>query len=200
MSKEHWNSSFSDDDYVYGEIPNQFIKENSDHIPENSAVACLAEGEGRNAVYLAKQGHRVTAYDQSNVGLDKTKKLAAKHDVNVATVEMDLTKEKVDENLYDAAIMVFGHVPRSDQAFLMESLMNAVKPGGYVIFEVYSEDQLDYRTGGPPVKDMLYDPADILQWMGQSKFLHFYYGEAERKEGKRHSGTGHVIQVVLRKE
>lgn len=199
MSKEHWDNSFSDTDFVYGETPNIFIKNKSELIPNHSTVACLAEGEGRNAVYLAQQGHKVTTYDQSVVGLEKTKTLAMKHDVTIQTVEIDLTDKKVEENMYDAAIMVFGHVHQDHQAFLMESLIDSVKPGGYVIFEVYSIDQLEYGTGGPPVKEMLYDPKDILEWIQNDKCLHFYYGEAERTEGKRHKGTGHVIQVILQK-
>lgn len=199
MTKEHWDDSFSDNDYVYGKTPNAFIQTKSELIPAHSKVACLAEGEGRNAVYLAQQGHKVTTYDQSVVGLEKTKTLAAKHDVTVETVEMDLTNEKVTENAYDAAIMVFGHVSQTDQAFFIKSMVNSVKPGGYVIFEVYSTDQLEYGTGGPPAYEMLYDPQDILEWIQHDKCLHFYYGEAERKEGKRHTGTGHVIQVVLQK-
>lgn len=199
MSKEHWDNSFSDRDFVYGEVPNVFIKEKSNLIPEHSSVTCLAEGEGRNAVYLASQGHKVTTYDQSLVGLRKTKELADRNNVHVETIEMDLTEEKVDESRYDAAIMVYGHVPRKDQSFLMEGLINSVKSGGHVIFEVYSEEQLDYLTGGPGFKEMLYDPVDILEWIKEDKCLHFYYGEAVRNEGKRHNGTGHIIQVVLKK-
>lgn len=200
MTKEHWDNSFSDTDFVYGESANIFIQTKSELIPAKSSVACFAEGEGRNAIHIAKQGHDVTTYDQSVVGLDKTNELAAKNNVNVHTIEMDLTQEKVNEHQYDAAIMVFGHVQKSDQAFLMDSLINAVKPGGYIIFEVYSEDQLAYKTGGPPAKEMLYNPSDVLEWMQGEKCLHFYYGEAERTEGKRHTGTGHVIQVVLEKK
>src|SRR5690625_1856037 len=107
MSKEHWNKSFSDEDFVYGIIENVFINNMSDHIPRQSKVACFAEGEGRNAVYLAKLGHDVTAYDQSTVGLKKMQNLASQNNVTVDAVEVDLTKEKVKSNRYDAAVMVF---------------------------------------------------------------------------------------------
>lgn len=200
MSENHWDKSFSVKEFVYGETANSFIQSKSNIIPAQASIACFAEGEGRNAVFLAKQGHEVTTYDQSIIGLKKTKTLAHKNKVNVKTVEMDLTKKKVKDNQYDAAIMVFGHVPKEDQPFFMQSLIDSVKPGGYVIFEVYSEDQLAYQTGGPKLKGMLYDPADVLQWVKNNKCLHFYYGEAERNEGSRHTGIGHIIQVVLKKE
>src|SRR5699024_7941090 len=85
MSKEHWDASFSDTDYVYGETANEFIQSTHYLLSENSKIACFAEGEGRNAVYLAKQGHQVTAYDQSQIGLEKTTALAHKNGVEVAT-------------------------------------------------------------------------------------------------------------------
>lgn len=199
MSREHWNNSFSDQDFVYGETANEFIQKMSDLIPDHAKVGCFAEGEGRNAVYLAKKGHDVTSYDQSEVGLEKTKRLAEKNNVQVQTVEMDLTKEKAEENQFDAAIMVFGHVPKADQQFLIQNMLDSVKSGGYVIFEVYSEDQLAYKTGGPPAFDMLFNPSDILHWTDDHKYIHFYYGESERHEGKRHNGKCHLIQTVLKK-
>ncbi|GAB3044154.1 class I SAM-dependent methyltransferase [Virgibacillus ainsalahensis] len=199
MSKEHWDSSFSDEDFVYGERENVFIHDMRDLIPDHSKVGCFAEGEGRNAVYLAKLGHDITTYDQSTIGLEKTKKLASQNHVDVETVMIDLTNEKVKTNQFDAAIMVFGHVPKTDQPFLLENMIDSVKPGGYVIFEVYSKDQLEYQTGGPPSLDMLYDPVEILDWINNYKCIHFYYGEAIRDEGKRHVGLGHVIQAVIKK-
>src|SRR5690625_6874550 len=90
--------------------------------------------------------------------------------------------------------MVFGHVPKQDQPFFIENIIASVKPGGHVLFEVYSEAQLDYQTGGPPSVDMLYHPETVLSWVDPYKCLHFYYGEAERHEGKRHHGRCHVIQ------
>jgi SAM-dependent methyltransferase len=199
MSKEVWDKSFSDPDFVYGVSENVFINSMSPIIPEHSKIACFAEGEGRNAVYLAKLGHDVTAYDQSMIGLEKTKTLASQNKVKVETVAMDLTKELVKPNQYDVAIMVFGHVPKKDQPFFMENMMNSVKPGGTIIFEVYSEAQLGYQTGGPKSVELLYDPVDVLNWISKNKVIHFYYGEAVRNEGKKHVGLGHVIQVVVKK-
>ena len=81
MSKEVWDKNFSDPDFVYGISENVFINSMSHIIPEHSKVGCFAEGEGRNAVYLAKLGHDVTAYDQSMIGLEKTKTLASQNNV-----------------------------------------------------------------------------------------------------------------------
>lgn len=197
ISKKHWDLSFSDETFVYGETENAFIHEMSQIIPKQSKVGCFAEGEGRNAVFLAKLGHDVTTYDQSTVGLEKTERLADKNTVTVDTVEKNLTSERVFDQ-YDAAIMVFGHVPKSEQAFFIENIIGSVKQGGFVIFEVYSEAQIAYKTGGPGDVNALYDPKDVLSWIAKYDCLHFYYGEAERHEGKRHTGKCHVIQVVIK--
>lgn len=199
MSKNKWDERFSKEGYFYGKKPNEFIREKSSLIPEKSKVGCFAEGEGRNAVYLATLGHDVTSYDQATAGLRKTEQLAAEHEVYVKTVQKDLIAEKVPANTFDAAVMVFGHVPGESQAKFIQNIIGSVKPGGHVLFEVYSKEQFDYKTGGPPVLDNLYDPIDILNWINPYKCLHFYYGEAERIEGSGHTGTGHVIQVILRK-
>lgn len=199
MSKNHWDESFADQDFVYGEIENQFINEKSYLIPKRSQVACFAEGEGRNAVYLAKLGHDVSVYDQSTVGLEKAMKLAKNHHVNVNTFVKDLTKEKVEQHKYGAAIMVFGHVPKKDQPFLIENIIGSVKSGGIILIEVYSEQQLQYKTGGPQSLDMLFNPIDMLQWTKDYKHIHYYYGEAVRNEGKRHTGLGHIIQLAIQK-
>lgn len=198
MSKEQWNISFSNKEFVYGEIANEFIQEKSKTIPAHSNVVCLAEGEGRNAVYLTKLGHDVTAYDQSEIGLEKAQLLASENDVEMKTVVMDLTKESVPIHTFDAGVLVFGHVPKDDQPFLLENLIQSVKPGGRVMFEVYSEKQLSYHTGGPGNIDLLYHPVQILSMIEPYICEHFYYGEVVRHEGSRHTGTCHVIQVVLR--
>src|SRR5699024_5305424 len=199
LSKEFWDKSFSDEDFVYGERENLFINHVSELIPKHAKVGCFAEGEGRNAVYLAKLGHDVTSYDQSVAGLDKTKALGSQHKVDVETVEMDVTKESAAENQYDAADMVFGHVPQQDQQLFIVSMIASDKTVGTIIFAEYSYAQMPYQTGGSKSLDMFYNSIDVLHLINDYKCIHFYYGEAERHEGKRHTGTGHVIQVVVRK-
>lgn len=199
MTKEFWDKSFSEEGFAYGETENIFIHAMSEIIPKQSRIGCFAEGEGRNAVFLAKQGHKVTAYDLSEKGLEKAEKLASQHGVEIETIAMDLTKQKAEPNQYDAAIMVFGHVSKIDQLFLLENMIESVRPGGYIMFEVYSDEQTKYQSGGPGSLDMLYSPIDILRWIKPYRCIRFFYGEAERNEGKRHSGKGHVIQVVIQK-
>ncbi|WP_040229083.1 class I SAM-dependent methyltransferase [Bhargavaea cecembensis] len=200
MTRNHWDERFSEEEYVYGTEPNEFIRTMSRLIPPHSKVAALAEGEGRNAVYLAEAGHSVTAFDQSTVGLQKAVGLAEKRGVQIETKEADLIKDRIPADSFDAAILVFGHVPKESQESFFFNLIGSVKNGGIILFEVYSEEQLRYGTGGPGNLESLYDPADILRWIRPHDVVHFYYGEADRSEGSRHTGTGHVIQGAIRKK
>jgi cyclopropane fatty-acyl-phospholipid synthase-like methyltransferase len=194
-----WHARFGSEHYVYGEEPNQFIKENSYRLKKGSKIAAFAEGEGRNAVYLARQGHEVTAYDYAENGLNKTNALADRYNVKVTTELKDLIHDTVPREEFDAAIMVFGHFDKNEQKSVFEKLVSTVKDGGTILLEVYSENQVRYGTGGPKTVEMLYDPLDVLGWIKGYKTFHFFYGEQERVEGELHTGTGHVIQVIIKK-
>lgn len=194
----HWNERFGLDEYVYGEQPNAFIAEQA-HRFKGERIVAFAEGEGRNAVFLASQGYRVTSWDYAENGLKKTEKLAERYQVKVETELKDLLHDSVPSEAYDGAFMVFGHFPKANQRTVLDKLLAVVKPGGIVMLEVYSEDQIRYQTGGPKTVDMLYHPVELLAWANDYDVLHFFYGEQKREEGRLHTGVGHVIQVILTK-
>lgn len=194
-----WDDRFKSDEYYYGEEPNTFIQEQAFRLANYNKVIAFAEGEGRNAVFLARKGHEVNAIDYSESGLEKTKKLAEKYDVNVHTKKVDLLTDGLPDNEFDAAIMVFGHFHTDNQKMVLNKMIYMIRPGGLIMFEVYSKKQLNYGTGGPKDIDMLYDPIDILTWCEEHEVIHFFNGEQERIEGKGHTGLAHVIQVVIRK-
>lgn len=195
-----WHERFNQEKYVYGEEPNRFIRQEAKQLKDCQSVVCFAEGEGRNAVFLARQGHDVTAWDYAESGLEKTKKLAEKHEVQVKTKQVDLLEFEPEAGSFDGAIMVFGHFHSKDQQKVFDKLLRSVKPGGVVMLEVYSKNQLGYGTGGPRELDMLYDPKEILEWCQDHHVIHFFYGEQVREEGLLHTGLAHVIQLVLRKK
>ncbi|MBG9578480.1 methyltransferase [Bacillus thuringiensis] len=194
-----WNDRYKSDEYFYGETPNVFIKEQAFRLINHNKVIAFAEGEGRNAIFLAKQGHKVTAIDYSEDGLEKTKKLAKKHNVEVHTKKVDLLADSLPVDEYDAAIMVFGHFHNDHQKMILDKMIQTIKPGGLIMFEVYSKKQINYGTGGPKDVDMLYDPIDILTWCEEHEVIHFFNGEQGRVEGKGHTGLADVIQVVISK-
>ncbi|WP_094701736.1 class I SAM-dependent methyltransferase [Brevibacillus laterosporus] len=194
-----WHERFNLEEYMYGEEPNVFIQQQAFRLEKCQKVIAFAEGEGRNAVFLAKRDHEVTAIDYAESGLQKTKKLAQKYAVDVHTKKIDLLVDNVSNEEYDAAIMVFGHFHRDDQKMIFNKMKNAIRSEGIIMLEVYSKDQLHYGTGGPTDITMLYEPQEILTWCEGLEVIHFFYGEQERVEGKAHTGLAHVIQLVVRK-
>lgn len=115
------------------------------------------------------------------------------------TIQTDLTKKEMTKEMYDGALFVYGHVPKKDQSFFINNVIRSVKKGGYVLFEVYSEKQLDYGTGRPKNIDLLYKPEHILEWITPYTCKHFFYGEKTRHEGSFHTGVGHIIQCIIKK-
>ncbi|MDK8179966.1 class I SAM-dependent methyltransferase [Paenibacillus sp. UMB4589-SE434] len=197
--ENRWNERFNSEEYMFGEEPNLFIQQQASRLDKCKKVIAFAEGEGRNAVFLAARDHEVTAIDYAESGLEKTKKLAHKYAVHVQTKKIDLLVDNVPTEEYDAAIMVFGHFYKEAQKRILDKMKNTVKTKGIIMLEVYSKDQLKYGSGGPGDLEMLYDPQEILSWCEGHEVIHFFYGEQERVEGKAHTGLAHVIQLVLRK-
>lgn len=194
-----WNNRFQAENYVYGTEPNVFLAEFLKKIDLSGEVLSIAEGEGRNAVYLAEQGMKVTAWDYAESGLEKTKKLAGQRGVEVATELVDLNEAKWKKNKWDAIVCVLGHFPPELRRKTLLGVKEAVKPGGYYLTEVYSQYQLPYKSGGPQELDFLYKPEELLQTFADWRIVHFFMGEVVRHEGELHKGLSHVIQFIGQK-
>lgn len=194
-----WHKRFDTEKYMYGETPNEFIKSHATLLNQHKKIAAFAEGEGRNATYLATLGHEVTAFDYAQSGLQKTERLAKKHGVHVNTVFADLLTDDVPTAQFDAAIMVFGHFHEHDQLHVLQKISDAVKPGGLLMMELYSTDQITYATGGPRDRTWLYDAKKLLNWCSSYKIIHFFTGEVERNEGELHTGLAHTVQFIIQK-
>ena len=195
----YWNQRFSEDEYIYGKDANAFIQQVQPQLHIKGRALAIAEGEGRNAVYLAEQGMDVTTWDYAESGLEKTKKLANERNVSVKTKLVDLHNAEWKENEWNQIINVFGHFPQPLREKTLRGIKNAVKPGGYFITEVYSPYQIPYKSGGPQNPEMLYRPEEFLQLFNDWKIVHFFMGEVIRSEGIGHEGLSHVIQFIGQK-
>lgn len=193
-----WHIRFSEEEYIYGKEPNQFVVDAASQLP-SGRVLCIAEGEGRNAVYLASLGHEVTAWDYAQAGLDKTQKLAEEKGVQVQTELHDLADVQWLTEQWDAIVHIFGHFPPAVMERTLMGIKQALKPGGIYMSELYSKEQLAYGTGGPRDESMLIDPIDMLQAFDGFFIKHFQIGEVHREEGKLHTGTAHVVQSMFQK-
>lgn len=194
-----WHERFQTDDYLYGTDPNEFIEMMQAKLGLTGDALAIAEGEGRNAVHLAEQGMRVTAWDFAISALEKTEKLAKERQVSVAVEEVDLAQAEWSEEQWDEIICVFGHFPKEVQEKTFEGIRRALKPGGYFLMEVYSVEQPKFGTGGPKRETYLYRPEEVLSAFNDFRIVHFFTGEVERSEGKLHNGLSHVIQLAAQK-
>ncbi|OMF66073.1 class I SAM-dependent methyltransferase [Paenibacillus glucanolyticus] len=194
-----WNERFQGEDYVFGTEANVFIADMHKKLTLSGDALAIAEGEGRNAVYLAREGMKVTVWDYAESGLDKAKRLAEANGVSIHTELVDLQEALWTKDLWDEIICVFGHFPKELRTKTLAGVREAVKPGGYFLTEVYSVHQIPYRSGGPQDQQFLYTPEDFLEPFADWRIVHFFMGEVVRQEGQAHQGLSHVIQFAGQK-
>ncbi len=194
-----WDERFDREGYLYGEQPNDFLTEAAGRLAPGSDILSLAEGEGRNAVFLARQGHRVHAVDASAVGLEKARRLAARHQVDLSTELADLTDYRIESDAYDAIVSIFAHIPPEPRRRLHRQVVAGLKPGGLFILEGYRPQQLEYRTGGPPIEELMMPLGAIVEELDGLELLHAVEVDREIIEGEGHHGLGAVTQIIARK-
>lgn len=201
--RENWNQKYEREGFLYGEEANQFIQDISKEIPFQGRSLAIAEGEGRNALFLAKQAKEqnrsldITLWDYAEIGLAKAQARAIAENLDIKTECLDLQNVDWVENSFDNIFCVFGHFPTELKFRTLHGIRHALKNGGWFVGEVYSKAQLDYKTGGPPIEDLLYDLSDFTAVFGQDHIKHLFLGEVHRTEGKLHNGLSHVIQFAI---
>lgn len=178
--------------------PNNFLKDEYTRLPKGGKILCLAEGEGRNAVFLAKQGFVVTAVDQSAVGLEKAQKLAAENGVEIITVIADLNDYDLDTEVWDGIVSVFAHVPFELRFKLYKQVVVSLKKDGMLVLEAYTPHiEMDGVGGPPPVqKNMFMSLEGLKQELSGLDIIIGAEIEREVSEGTYHHGVGAVVQVV----
>ena len=193
-----WDERYATDEFVYGRQPNDFLVSQVSALPLGK-VLCLAEGEGRNAVWLARQGYQVTAVDASAVGLEKARRLAAEHEVEVEIIQADLGDFDIASESWDAVVSIFCHLPAVLRRQVHARVVNGLRSGGVLLLEAYTPRQLEFGTGGPQVAEMMMD-KDVLS--DELDGLVFRYAEEcvrDVNEGRFHHGEGAVVQLVASK-
>ncbi len=200
MSREQWDSRFAAADYIFGTEPNAFLRREAGRIAAGSDVLAVADGEGRNGVWLARQGHQVTAVDISAVGQRKAANLASRHGVSLSFHLADLTTWAWPVARYDAIVAIFiQFAGPADRATLFSHMRNAVKPGGLILLEGYRPEQLGYGTGGPPIAENMYDEAMLRAAFAGFEILSLTAYDAEIAEGSGHHGQSALIDLVARR-
>ncbi len=199
--RELWNDKFSRAGFLYGEEANNFVKENLKLFKKNSDVLCLGEGEGRNALFLAKQGLHVEALDASDVGLEKLKLRAKEEDVEIKTFHL-LFEDWNSSMQHDAIVCTFMHLPKSLQQHMFEKTLEHIKENGHFIAEFFSIDQLNYKSGGPKNEDLLYSLDFVYQVLSNlpCEILKLSQEITHLSEGVGHNGDASVIRIILKKD
>lgn len=190
-----WDERYSVEHYVYGTNPNKFLEENVSFIPKGKVLS-LAEGEGRNAVFLAKQGYDVTAVDASGVGLEKAKKLAQENKVTIDFIHTDLEQYLIGENQWDGIVSIFCPLPSVARKKLHKKVVAGLKKYGVLLLEAYTPQQLKHGTGGGSCADTMMSKESLSVELSGVKFLHLKELEREIIEGVYHTGMSAVVQAI----
>lgn len=190
-----WDERYNSTEYAYGVEPNKFLAEHFNTIKKGKILS-LAEGEGRNAVFLAQQGYSVTAIDTSIVGLNKGKKLAMKNNVDVEFIHADINEFYLGNQRWDGIISIFFPLPSQQRQTLYKKLAHAVKPNGVFFLEAYTPQQINNNTGGGKIADVMQSKQSIQRELLGFNFKHLLELERNITEGIYHTGVGSVVQAI----
>ena len=196
--KERWEQRYGGDDYVFGTEPNDFLRANVGLLPPGR-VLCLAEGEGRNAAFLAAAGYDVSSIDLTEAGVAKTRRLAADRGVSVAAEVGDLATADLGLQRWQAIVSIFAHLPPAVRRDLHRRVVAALAPGGVFLLEAYTPDQIGRGTGGPQTADLTMTLAALRQELAGLDVVTGQELERDVVEGPGHTGAGSVIQFIARK-
>lgn len=193
-----WDERYGSEEYAYGIHPNEFFRQKLKNI-KGKKILFPAEGEGRNAVYAAVQGYDVVAFDPSTEGKKKALLLAEKNKVSIEYQISGYDNIQFPEAYFDAIVLIFAHMPPEKRTEWHQKLSKYLKPGGYIILEGFSKEQLKYGTGGPPVLEMLFSKDELLNDFKGMNVLSLEQEIAVLEEGKFHRGKAAVIHGVFEK-
>ena len=202
--KEFWDTRYSEEDFAYGTTPNKFFQENLDKYQSAGKLLLPAEGEGRNAVFAAKNGFRVFAFDISSEGKKKAERLADKEKVDIHYEVGEFPELSLAQNFYDGAALIFAHFPTHLLKEYHRRTADLIKPGGLLILEGFSKNHLELRlkdpsSGGPNNVEMLFNVDSIRSDFHDFEPILLEEEEIHLLEGKFHNGPARVIRFIGRK-
>lgn len=196
---EFWDERYGAEKLVYGDKPNDFLAEQVGALT-NGKCLCLAEGQGRNAIWLARQGFDVTAVDQSSVGMARAAKQAEDEGVSLSVQVANLADYDLGEQRWDAIIAIFAHLPQPLRRHVHEAVVRALKPGGTFLLEAYTPRQLEMGgTGGPPNIELLMSEVDLRDELAGLDIVIGREIDREINESEMHHGMSAVVQILARK-
>ncbi|WP_341929772.1 class I SAM-dependent methyltransferase [Methyloversatilis discipulorum] len=201
-AQDFWSDKYRavGESYLFGTTPNRFLAAQAGLLRAGQRALSVADGEGRNAVWLAEQGLDVTATELSPVALDKAEALAAARGVRVDFALADALNWTYPDEAFDLVVAIFIQFAAPDErARLFENLKRTLRPGGRIVLQGYTPKQLDYRTGGPSAVDNLYTAAMLRETFGDFDIERLDEYEDVLDEGSAHRGQSALVGMVARK-
>jgi cyclopropane fatty-acyl-phospholipid synthase-like methyltransferase len=202
--KEFWDSRYGDAELAYGNEPNEYFKKQLLKYKPGQ-ILLPAEGEGRNAVFAAKLGWEVSAFDLSKEGKAKAEKLAIENNVEIDYQVGEFSEIKYAENQFDAIGLIYAHFPAETKSAYHKILDSYLRKGGIIIFEAFSKSHLKFNSinhnaGGPKNIDMLFSTEELKSDFSNYEIIELIEEEVILKEGLYHNGQSSVIRFVGRKK
>ena len=198
---QFWNERFDKEEFIFGKEPNEYLVEKANqYLKPKIKVLCIADGEGRNGVWLAKQGMQVVGFDASDIALAKAKQFAKENQVEVEYTFSDTDSFAWQSNTYDAVIAIF--IQFADPAMrerIFQKAHETLKQGGIFILQGYTPKQLEYKTGGPSLIEHLYTEQMIRDLAKDFEILELSVYEKELSEGARHTGMSALLGLTAKK-
>lgn len=200
MSREMWDGHYAERHYIFGTEPNVFLASQKALLVPGQRALAVADGEGRNGVWLAQQGLQVVSVDFSAPAVEKARKLAAERGVQVEFHVADVMEWDWPQQAFDIVAAIFiQFAPPRERAILFQRIKDALKPGGHLILQGYTPKQLEYRTGGPSAAENMYTEDLLRQAFADMDILHLREHEDFIAEGTKHYGMSALIDMVARK-
>jgi SAM-dependent methyltransferase len=197
---EHWEARFSDPEYIFGTAPNEFLRTQAHLLPARGKVLAVADGEGRNGVWLAERGLEVLSVDFSPKALAKAQTLARSRGVSLQLQRVDLITWAWPTAAFDVVAAIFFQWATPEQrAHIFAGIRQALKPGGLLLLQGYRPEQLVYKSGGPSQVENLYTRAMLTEAFAGFADLKITEHDSVLEEGTRHSGMAALIDLVGRK-
>ncbi len=196
-----WDERYAGDEYLFGTEPNTFLKSQQGLLKRGMSCLAVADGEGRNGVWLAQQGLQVLSVEASPVALEKARKLAQARSVQIEFEQADLARWQWGENRFEVVAAIFIQLaPPALREQMFAGIKRTLKPGGLLLLQGYTPRQLEYKTGGPPAAENMYTEALLRDAFGDMQWLHFSEHDDVIREGNGHHGMSALIDLAARKK
>lgn len=195
-----WDERFRPAELPYGEQPSLFLIEQLPRLGPAGRVLLPGDGGGRNGVWLATQGWQATSLDYSPVALERARELAARRQVELHTIQADVTAWAWPRGELDLVVAVYLHLPSASRPAVHRAMLQAVKPGGHVLIEAFAQEQLAYASGGPKDRDLLFSEAGLRADFADADILILRTQRVDLDEGPLHRGPGMLIRLLARRK